>query len=1304
MQACSGYYSHAASFGSPPTEVRLESGHRGVVALAAGLTSGTLQLGPGNVADVLQAASYLQVAAVLGACSAWLLEHALNAHPGLTLRVALDLGLASLAGQIEREFLREYFMHCGERAAALLREWPPAKRRELLSSPELNASTECCLIETLCHLAKLASSAEAVALLDCVQWQLLRASEAAAITLYLQHNAKWVDRRLSTAAAWRLLNARTAADVKAIAAHGSAAGRRLIVPVANGTNGMPLPLSGLRGEHGARAVRQRTVMWGLSTGTLASWHGTVMPCSTATIECACIPRTPDGRVQPMVLQLEREDPRHAAAEAVSGVTGGGGAASAGGSGWDLQLSMDPHQFPAGFQATCWAFGSEGLFWCKLGPLVKPGPTWWKVGFLASQLPRALPTRLLLSGGPSSGGGGGDAACDIGHSLDDDGLLLVGCASASPATDIPADARDELLEVISAQLDAAGSATAVLPAAAGPGTWCFSIDVSSSMGSSHSWQPGAVSRLCFALASLACVVDAKVAPGDWVTVQAFDAEQATLKPWFRKPALFDRAAFLAEVTGEVRACGLSRYGTATCTAVEEAVLTLAEKVDSLAEPQRSASSGSGAGELGAAHSLVLLTDGMAADEGYAFHWAADLLRDPPFEDGGFKALLLHIADNGRSSRCLANLAADTSGAPLEYVQVLRLQMGASLNLTPLPATVPSHRQDAAADSRRERDWRSAVLHNMLLPLLPPLPLPLPAARLRPCSAGRSGGTKALPDRMLAHSHVDLAVMPNCRALCLVFACALLGVVAAADVLVLERRWQPTACSEGGSCTPNYKDAFVVQRIYQASDANAAPQTGCTGGGGLKRDDLDASDLDEAELECAYYNATAGLKSQLNGWRDVWNDFGRCTAAGDALTYLALGLDLDLAYPLPLDLPAQVDGTALAAAIKKAFGAAPKLTCQGGKLAAVSLCFPADAFTAEGTAKPVDCPWPAAAECSAGLQVPRGRQGVGADCEATTEGDSGTSTGAMVGALAGGIVAGVVAGLAAFGGGYYWWTRRRTAPSAAAAAKPGGDDVEKGLASASKGQRGSSTQSSDSWSEAGSGGGAKRADSRSSRATDNLLSADGSEEGGSSSGRGPLGRSVSNTSSGSSWRLARAEAMSHGDKKPAAWPPANRQPDEQLATFAGGCFWSVELAFQRVPGVVATCSGYAQGHADQPTYEQVCSGRTGHTEAVQLTYKPAEVSFDQLCDAFLAKIDPKQKNGQGGDIGTQYRTGIYWHTDEQEEVAQRRLAAIPGCAVEAEPFRVFWPAEEYHQRYLEKGGRFGRGQCAAKGCNDPIRCYG
>ncbi|KAI7839814.1 hypothetical protein COHA_006435 [Chlorella ohadii] len=403
------------SFGPPPAEIRLESGHRGVAAVAAALTSGSLDLGPGNVADVLQAASYLQVSSVLDACSAWLLEHVFDAHPELVLRVALNLGLSSLAEQIEQEFLRDYFMHCGERAALLLREWPHHKRRQLLSSLELNAPTECCLVETLCHLAKLASSADAVVLLDCVRWQELSACEMAATTLYLQHNAKWVDRRFSTAAAWRMLNARSAASLREHAAVAASATH------GNSYSGLLQLYSNARASKGdLRAARFRTIHWGLSTATLAGWHGTVMPCNNLPIECACIPRMPDGSVRRMGLRLEREDPRHAAAEAVSGVTGGGGAASAGGSGWDLQLSIDPVQFPAGFQATCWAFGTEGLFWCKLGPLVKPGPTWWKVGFLASQLPRALPTRLLLSGGSSDAEAGGS-----GHSLEDDGLLLVG---------------------------------------------------------------------------------------------------------------------------------------------------------------------------------------------------------------------------------------------------------------------------------------------------------------------------------------------------------------------------------------------------------------------------------------------------------------------------------------------------------------------------------------------------------------------------------------------------------------------------------------------------------------------------------------------------------------------------------------------------------------------------------------------------------------------------------------------------------------------------------------------------------------
>ena len=100
-----------------------------------------------------------------------------------------------------------------------------------------------------------------------------------------------------------------------------------------------------------------------------------------------------------------------------------------------------------------------------------------------------------------------------------------------------------------------------------------------------------------------------------------------------------------------------------------------------------------------------------------------------------------------------------------------------------------------------------------------------------------------------------------------------------------------------------------------------------------------------------------------------------------------------------------------------------------------------------------------------------------------------------------------------------------------------------------------------------------------------------------------------------------------------------------------------------------------------------------------------SHARLCVcALTAHPGLPQKNGQGGDGGSQYRTGIDWNTREQQQVAQARLAAIPGCAVEAEPLKVFWPAEQYHQQYLEKGGRNGRAQSAAKMCNDPIRCYG
>ena len=173
-----------------------------------------------------------------------------------------------------------------------------------------------------------------------------------------------------------------------------------------------------------------------------------------------------------------------------------------------------------------------------------------------------------------------------------------------------------------------------------------------------------------------------------------------------------------------------------------------------------------------------------------------------------------------------------------------------------------------------------------------------------------------------------------------------------------------------------------------------------------------------------------------------------------------------------------------------------------------------------------------------------------------------------------------------------------------------------------------------------------------------------------------------------------------------PSRSKDGRYEVATFAGGCFWGTELHFQRVPGVVSTCVGYTQGAVDKPSYEQVCSGSTGHTEGLQLAFDPAVVSYDTLCDKLLAVLgsDAAELNKVGNDRGTQYRHGIYPHTDAQAAAAAR---AVERCEVKlAAPVvtevalaRVFWPAEGYHQRYLEKGG-----QNADKEGEVAVRCYG
>jgi peptide-methionine (S)-S-oxide reductase len=156
------------------------------------------------------------------------------------------------------------------------------------------------------------------------------------------------------------------------------------------------------------------------------------------------------------------------------------------------------------------------------------------------------------------------------------------------------------------------------------------------------------------------------------------------------------------------------------------------------------------------------------------------------------------------------------------------------------------------------------------------------------------------------------------------------------------------------------------------------------------------------------------------------------------------------------------------------------------------------------------------------------------------------------------------------------------------------------------------------------------------------------------------------------------------------PGDGPPGAERATFAAGCFWGVEAAFRDIDGVVQTAVGYTGGHAPQPTYEQVCGHGTGHAEAVEVWFDPASVSYEQLLETFWQLHDPTTRNRQGMDIGSQYRSGIFFHTPEQEAAAvasrereqPRRRRKI---VTEITPASAFYRAEEYHQRYFEKSGR-------------------
>ncbi len=149
--------------------------------------------------------------------------------------------------------------------------------------------------------------------------------------------------------------------------------------------------------------------------------------------------------------------------------------------------------------------------------------------------------------------------------------------------------------------------------------------------------------------------------------------------------------------------------------------------------------------------------------------------------------------------------------------------------------------------------------------------------------------------------------------------------------------------------------------------------------------------------------------------------------------------------------------------------------------------------------------------------------------------------------------------------------------------------------------------------------------------------------------------------------------------------------QKATFGAGCFWGVEEAFRQVKGVTNTAVGYLGGTLENPTYEDVCTGRTGHAEVVEVEYDAAQVTYDDLLKIFWENHDPTQLNRQGPDTGTQYRSGIFCHAPEQREAAEKSKQQLEQSgrlkrpvATEITPASTFYPAEDYHQQYLAKRG--------------------
>ncbi len=158
------------------------------------------------------------------------------------------------------------------------------------------------------------------------------------------------------------------------------------------------------------------------------------------------------------------------------------------------------------------------------------------------------------------------------------------------------------------------------------------------------------------------------------------------------------------------------------------------------------------------------------------------------------------------------------------------------------------------------------------------------------------------------------------------------------------------------------------------------------------------------------------------------------------------------------------------------------------------------------------------------------------------------------------------------------------------------------------------------------------------------------------------------------------------------PEPTPPGPQTATFGTGCFWCTEAVFQQIRGVKGVVSGYTGGRTPDPTYEQICTGSTGHAEAVQVTYDPAVVSYPELLEVFWRSHDPTTLNRQGADVGTQYRSAIFYHTDRQRELVERYKKKVDEAGVFASPIVTeivpavtFYPAEDYHQNFFNDNPR-------------------